>query len=176
MQRAMQQTRKIVVTTTVNLDGADNPVAVTAEANGNGAVASATLTRMQPDGVAVTGLGARSITCFEVAPYTYLGLTGSRRRVSLLQIDQHIFIFAPRTTATEKLEMLVRRILNAMQDMGRDVNRILWSGALSPNGGKGIGLDGILDSDAPFGGVRNAKTQANIVHLTDAQLDALEEK
>jgi hypothetical protein len=70
----------------------------------------------------VAGSAARAITCLEVAPHTYLGLTDDCRRVSLLQVDDNVFIFAPKNAPADKLEDLVARVLDGLREAprGRD--------------------------------------------------------
>jgi hypothetical protein len=70
-------------------------------------------------GMGVAGTAARAITCLEIAPRTYLGLTNDRRRVSLLQVDDNVFIFAPKTAPAEKLEELVSRVLDGLREAPR---------------------------------------------------------
>ena len=52
------------------------------------------------------------VLCREIAPNTYLGLTSERRRLSLLQIDDSIFIFAPARLSQINLERMVTQLLN----------------------------------------------------------------
>jgi len=130
--RPAASTKKVVVTTTVDLDEADNPISVASSAETDGDEShrrhdhhrrAAITTR---SGIGVAGTAARAITCLEVAPHTYLGLTDDRRRVSLLQVDDNVFIFAPKTAPTEKLEELVSRVLDGLRETPR-----AWGARLS---------------------------------------------
>lgn len=51
------------------------------------------------------------VLCREIAPNTYLGLTSERRRMSLLQIDESIFIFAPARLSQPNLERMITQLL-----------------------------------------------------------------
>jgi hypothetical protein len=125
--RPAASAKKVVVTTTVDLDEADNPISVASSAETDGDEEDRRWHTPQPrrmavttrSGMGVTGTAARAITCLEVAPRTYLGLTNDRRRVSLLQVDDNVFIFAPKTAPTEKLEELVSRVLDGLREAPR---------------------------------------------------------
>jgi hypothetical protein len=128
LSRPASSAKKVVVTTTVDLDEADNPVGVrsSAEAGGDAARGQSrrggVVAERSGMGTGVAGTAARSITCLEVAPHTYLGLTDDRRRVSLLQVDDNVFIFAPKTAPAEKLEDLVARVLDGLRTAPRGGN------------------------------------------------------
>jgi hypothetical protein len=130
--RPASSAKKVVVTTTVDLDEADNAVGVTSSAESNGDIARGQRRRggvfaeRSGIGTGVAGTAARSITCLEVAPHTYLGLTDDRRRVSLLQVDDNVFIFAPKTAPAEKLEDLVARVLDGLRAAPRG-----WKGGFA---------------------------------------------
>jgi hypothetical protein len=130
--RPASSAKKVVVTTTVDLDEADNPVGVSSSAEADGSTGrgghghrgGGAISARSRLGTGVAGTAARAITCLEVAPHTYLGLTDDHRRVSLLQVDDNMFIFAPKTAPAEKLEDLVARVLDGLREAPRG-----WGGA-----------------------------------------------
>lgn len=104
----MGPNKKIVVTTTVDLDDLDEPISDISEAASSHA---RSLISEQRRTTAVRTSQGR-ILCREIAPNTFLGLTPERRRMSILQIDENVFIFAPRRLSRERLEHLITNLLN----------------------------------------------------------------
>jgi hypothetical protein len=101
----VNSSKKIVVTTTVDLDDLEYPIGDINEAAVNHARAIANDRQM----LVRTSRG--KIVCREIAPNTFLGLTAERRRMSLLQIDENVFIFAPARLPKHRLEHLITHLL-----------------------------------------------------------------
>jgi hypothetical protein len=97
--------KKIVVTTTVDLDDLEYPIGDVNEA----ALSHARAITNDRQMMIRTSRG--KIVCREIAPNTFLGLTAERRRMSLLQIDENIFIFAPARLPKHRLEHLITHLL-----------------------------------------------------------------
>lgn len=101
----MNPSKKIVVTTTVDLDDLEYPL-------GNVSESAAIHARaMVNDRELLLRTSRGKIACREIAPNTYLGLTAERRRMSLLQIDDNVFIFAPARLPRQRLEHLITHLL-----------------------------------------------------------------
>jgi hypothetical protein len=100
--------KKIVVTTTVDLDDLDDPISDVSEAASSHARAMVADQRR----IATIRTSRGRILCREIAPRTFLGLTPERRRMSILQIDDSVFIFAPRRLSRERLEHLITNLMN----------------------------------------------------------------
>lgn len=101
----MNASKKIVVTTTVDLDDLEYPIGDVNEAAATHARA------ITNDRQMMIRTSRGKIVCREIAPNTYLGLTAERRRMSLLQIDENIFIFAPARLPKHRLEHLITHLL-----------------------------------------------------------------
>jgi hypothetical protein len=101
----VNNSKKIVVTTTVDLEDLEYPIGKINEAAANHAHAIANDRQM----LVRTSHG--KIICREIAPNTFLGLTTERRRMSLLQIDENVFIFAPARLPKHRLEHLITHLL-----------------------------------------------------------------
>ncbi len=101
----MNASKKIVVTTTVDLDDLEYPIEDVNETAVNHARAITSDRRL----MIRTSRG--KVSCHEIAPNTYLGLTAERRRMSLLQIDENVFIFAPARLPKHRLEHLITHLL-----------------------------------------------------------------
>ena len=101
----MNPKKKIVVTTTVDLDDFEYP-------HGNITESAASLASdLANDRQLLVRTKRGKVTCREIAPHTYLGLTTERRRMSLLQIDDNVFIFAPARLPRPRLEKLIAHLL-----------------------------------------------------------------
>jgi hypothetical protein len=101
----MNASKKIVVTTTVDLDDLEYPIGDVNEAAATHARA------ITNDRQMMIRTSRGKIVCREIAPNTYLGLTAERRRMSLLQIDENVFIFAPARLPKHRLEHLITHLL-----------------------------------------------------------------
>lgn len=101
----MNASKKIVVTTTVDLDDLEYPIGDVNEA----ALSHARAITNDRQMMIRTSRG--KIICREIAPNTFLGLTAERRRMSLLQIDENVFIFAPARLPKHRLEHLITHLL-----------------------------------------------------------------
>ncbi|WP_309691986.1 hypothetical protein [Armatimonas sp.] len=101
----MNASKKIVVTTTVDLDDLEYPIG---DINETAATHARAITN---DRQMMIRTSRGKIICREIAPNTYLGLTAERRRMSLLQIDENVFIFAPARLPKHRLEHLITHLL-----------------------------------------------------------------
>ena len=101
----MNASKKIVVTTTVDLDDLEYPIG---DVNETAASHARAITN---DRQMMIRTSRGKIVCREIAPNTYLGLTAERRRMSLLQIDENVFIFAPARLPKHRLEHLITHLL-----------------------------------------------------------------
>jgi hypothetical protein len=99
--------QKIVVTTTIRLDGEEGgPADIGTEAlqalAASGGAESVSLQKMISEG---------RMVMMRIAPRTYLGLTHGRRRIQPLRIDDHLFIFAPRQDSLRSLADLISDLM-----------------------------------------------------------------
>ena len=102
----MHASKKIVVTTTVDLDDLEYPAGNVTE------TAASQARAITNDRQMLIRTSRGRIVCREIAPNTYLGLTSERRRMSLLQIDENIFIFAPARLPKHRLEHLITHLIS----------------------------------------------------------------
>lgn len=100
--------KKIVATMTVDLDDLDHTYGTIGES-------TSAIRSMTDDHALYVRSNRGKVLCREIAPNTYLGLTSERRRLSLLQIDDSIFIFAPARLSQVNLERMVTQLLNNYQ-------------------------------------------------------------
>lgn len=99
---------KIVVTTTISSEDTAAPApALATDTLSTLAQTPSPLQKMANDG---------RILMVKIAPGTYLGLTEGRRRVSPLQIDDQLFIFAPREDALVHLAELVADLMRNLPE------------------------------------------------------------
>jgi hypothetical protein len=99
---------KIVVTTTISSEETGAPApSLAPEALSTLSQTPSPLQKMANDG---------RILMVKIAPGTYLGLTDGRRRVSPLQIDDQLFIFAPREDALVHLAELVADLVRTLPE------------------------------------------------------------
>lgn len=105
MEHTVNPAKKIVVTTTVDLDDLEYPLGTVSE---NAAIHARAMVN---DRELLIRTNRGKIACREIAPNTYLGLTAERRRMSLLQIDDTVFIFAPARLPRPRLEHLITHLL-----------------------------------------------------------------